>query len=332
MHLRLTLLLAFTASTAWGLSEQNVNQQFDCAPGGRLVVDVDFGTIEVSAGPDGKVSVEAYRKIDSGDEAREKEYFSESPILVAKEGDTVTVRVRRQNHDRSSRAWCGSVSMDARYTVRVPKNFNADLRTSGGSVAANGLTGEVKADTSGGKMRFGQLRGPLDARTSGGSIALDACEGALKIATSGGAIDAKNGGGSLDARTSGGSIVVRDFNGNAEVKTSGGKLSLENINGSITGKTSAGSINAALPDPVPGDVMLHTSAGSIDVSLPAKAAVNVDAKSSLGNIRTEIPMLATKSSDDRLEGTLNGGGKALTLKASVGSITIRPTQSPTVAR
>jgi hypothetical protein len=43
-------------------------------------------------------------------------------------------------------------------------------------------------------------------------------------------------------------------------------------------------------------------------------------------------MLATRSSDDRLEGTLNGGGKALNLKASVGSITIRPTTSPTAAR
>ena len=332
MHLRLSLLLlALSASTGWALSEQNSNQEFDAASGGRLIVDVDFGTIDVSAGPDGKVSVEAKRKLDCGDEAREKEYFADAPLLVAKEGDTVTVRVRRQNRDRRWN-WSGSVSMDARYTIRVPKNYNADLRTSGGSVSANGLTGEIKADTSGGKMKFGQIRGPLDARTSGGSIALEGCDGPIKIATSGGAIDAKNGGGSLDARTSGGSIVVRGFNGDTEVKTSGGKLTLENINGAINGKTSAGSIDAALLDPVPGDVTLQTSAGSIDVSLSAKAAVSIDAKSSLGNIRTEIPMLATKSGDDRLEGTLNGGGKALNLKASVGSITIRPNPSATAAR
>jgi DUF4097 and DUF4098 domain-containing protein YvlB len=332
MHLRLSLLLlAIGASTAWALSEQNSTQEFDVASGGRLVVDVDFGTIDVSAGPDGKVTVEAMRKLSCGDEAREKEYFADAPLLVAKEGDNVIVRVRRENRERFGR-WSGNISMDARYTVRVPKNFNADLRTSGGSVSAMGLNGEVKADTSGGKMKFGQIRGPLDARTSGGSIALDGCDGAIKIATNGGAIDAKNGGGSLDARTSGGSIVVRGFYGDTEVKTSGGKLTLENINGAINGKTSAGSIDAALLDPVPGDVMLQTSAGSIDVALSAKAAVTIDAKSSLGNIRTEIPMLATKSGDDRLEGTLNGGGKALNLKASVGSITIRPASSATAAR
>ena len=43
-------------------------------------------------------------------------------------------------------------------------------------------------------------------------------------------------------------------------------------------------------------------------------------------------MLATRSDDDRLEGTLNGGGKALTLKTSVGSITIKPTTAATAAR
>lgn len=331
MHLRIALLFALTAGTAWASSQQTLNEQFDCAPGGKLVVDVDFGTIEVAAGADDKVTIDAFRRIDSSDEAREKEYFAATPISVVKEGDTVTVRTRRQDRDRHWN-WSGNISMDARYTVHVPKKFNTDLRTSGGSITAGGITGEMKADTSGGKMKFSHLRGPLEARTSGGSIVLEDCEGALKIATSGGSIDASQGGGGLDARTAGGSIVVRNFAGDTEVKTSGGKLTLENIRGSISGKTSAGSIDALLVDPVPGDVALQTSAGSIDLALSPKAAVSVEAKSSMGRIRTEIPMLATKSDDDRLEGTLNGGGKLLTLKASVGSITIRPATGATVAR
>ena len=331
MLLRIALVLALTASTAWSLSEENVNQQFDTAAGGRLVVDVDFGSIDLTAGPDGKVSIEARRKIDSNDEAREKEYLAGAPIVVTKEGDTVTVRARRPK-DAQKWSWSGSISMDARYTIRVPKNFNADLRTSGGAVAANGITGEIKADTSGGKMKFGQLRGRLDARTSGGGITLDGCEGPLNIATSGGEIDSTGGNGSLDARTSGGSIAVRSFGGDVNVKTSGGALKLDHINGRIIGKTSAGGISAALVDPVPGDVTLETSAGSIEVAVPAKAALNVEAKSSMGKIRTEIPMLATRSDDDRLVGTLNGGGKSLIMRASVGSITIKPGVPATAQR
>jgi hypothetical protein len=327
MIARVALLLVLATSSAWALSEETVNKQFDVAPGGKLVVDVDFGTIEVTGGSEGKVTIDARRRIDSSDEAREKEYIAATPIVVTNEGNTVSIRTRRQDRERGW-SWHGDVNMDARYTVRVPKNFHADLRTSGGSIAANGLTGEVKADTSGGKMKFGQIRGPLDVRTSGGSIVLEGCEGPQNVVTSGGAIDATNGAGKLDARTSGGSIVIRKFRGDTELKTSGGKLTLEGIVGNIEGRTSAGSISCVPGEPL-GDVALHTSAGSIDLTLPPKAGVNVDAKTSMGKIRTEIPMLATRTSDDRLEGTLNGGGKNVSLKASVGSITIKPAAEAT---
>ena len=73
MILRTLLLLVITAATASALSEENVNQSLDGAPGGRLIVDVDFGTIDVSAGPDDKITVNVHRKIDSDNEAQEKE-------------------------------------------------------------------------------------------------------------------------------------------------------------------------------------------------------------------------------------------------------------------
>lgn len=330
MHSRIAALLILTASTCWAVSEENLNQQFAVSPGGKLVVDVDFGTVTVTVGSDTEVDVHAYRKVDYRDEAREKEYLAAAPIVFTQEGGTITVRSRRSK-DRDRWIWRGHVEMDAKYTVRVPKNYNADLRTSGGSISADGLTGEVEADTNGGKLKFMQLTGPLDARTSGGSIVLENCTGPLEVSTSGGSIDCQNGSGSLEAHTSGGSIVVRNFRGAADVKTSGGKLTFENVNGPLTGKTSAGSITAVLPQPVPGDVSLITSAGSIDIAIPEKAAMSVEAKAGMGKIRTEIPMLTNRSSDSRLEGTFNGGGKSLVLRTGVGSINIRAATGATVA-
>ena len=73
------LLLIAATATASALSEENINQQLDAAPGGRIIVDVDFGTIDVSAGTDDKVVIAAHRKIDSNDEAREKEYLAAAP-------------------------------------------------------------------------------------------------------------------------------------------------------------------------------------------------------------------------------------------------------------
>nr|MBA3882507.1 hypothetical protein [Chthoniobacterales bacterium] len=76
MRIRVALLLALTVSTAPALTEQKVAEEFDVAPGGRLIVDVDFGSVDVTASGSGKMVVDVYRKIDSSDEAREKEYVT----------------------------------------------------------------------------------------------------------------------------------------------------------------------------------------------------------------------------------------------------------------
>lgn len=330
MILRILFLLALAAAPAFALSEENVSQTLDGAPGGRLIVDVDFGTIDVSAGPDDKISVAAHRKIDSDDEGMEKEYLAAVPVTVSKEGNTVTVRARRHNEKNTN--WSGRCSMDARYTVKVPKSFNSELRTGGGTIMVAEITGTLSADTSGGKLKFTHLKGPAGATTSGGSIELNGCDGPLKVDTSGGRIEAVDGSGSLEARTSGGSIVVRNFGGDAKVETSGGRLAFENINGKIFGRTSGGSISAKLKSPIPGDVNLETSAGSIDLMVPADAGIDIEAEASSGRVTSELPFTGTRSDRDSMKGKINGGGKSVVLRSGAGSISIKPSSSEVAIR
>jgi hypothetical protein len=331
MIIRILFLLILATTAAFGLSEENINQQLDAAPNGRIIVDVDFGTIDVSAGADDKVVIEAHRKIDSNNKEQEKEYMTAAPVIVSKEGNTVTIRARRSQKDRNMN-WSGHCSMDARYTVRAPKNFNSELRTAGGSIIGSELTGTMSADTSGGKLRFTHLKGPTGATTSGGSIELNGCEGAVKVDTSGGRIESIDGSGSLEARTSGGSIVVRNFGGDTKVETSGGRLAFENINGKIEGRTSGGSITARLKSPVPGDVNLETSAGSIEVTVPPDAGLNVEAETSSGRVTSDLPFVGTRTDRDSMKGQINGGGKTLLLRSGAGSISIKPAGAEVAAK
>jgi len=331
MIIRILFLLSLATTAAFGLSEENINQELDCASGGRIIVDVDFGTIDVSAGADDKVVLSAYRKIDSNNDAQEKEYLAAAPVTVSKEGNTVTIRARRSQKDRNMN-WSGRCNMDARYTVHVPRNFNSELRTAGGSIVGSELTGTMSADTSGGKLKFTHLKGPTGATTSGGSIELNGCEGAVKVDTSGGRIESIDGSGSLEARTSGGSIVVRNFGGNTKVETSGGRLAFENINGKITGRTSGGSITARLKSPVPGDVNLETSAGSIEVTVPPDAGLDVEAEASSGRVTSDLPFVGIRTDREQLKGKINGGGKSLVLRSGAGSISIKPAGAEVAAK
>lgn len=325
---RISLLLALTASTALALSEERISQTLDVISGGKLVVDVGFGTIDVASGAENQVKIEAERKIETSDEAKEKQFLADAPILISKDGNTVTIRARR-SEEKNSWTWTGNTKMDARYTVRVPKNFNLDLRTGGGTVSAKEITGEVNISTGGGKLKLAQLRGPLNAKTSGGSIRIEDCQGALGVKTSGGEIRSEAGSGTLDARTSGGSIVVRDFKGDTSVKTSGGQLTFANIGGKVIGYTSGGSISVALPSPLPGEVELISSAGSIDLTIPSNAALTLEADASNGTVSNSLPVVATKVERDQLRGSMNGGGKSVVLRSSVGSISLRPSTPET---
>ena len=100
----------------------------------------------------------------------------------------------------------------------MPAQFNAQLKTSGGGITVSDLTGETRANTSGGRLKFTRLHGPLDGGTSGGGIRVADCEGELKVHTSGGGIEVTGGAGSLDGGTSGGSVKVKDFRGPAKCR------------------------------------------------------------------------------------------------------------------
>lgn len=319
--LRNLFLLCALAASASATSLDIVNRQLDASPGGKLVVDVDFGSITVTAGADDKVSLEAKRTIDFGNEAKEKEYLAAVPIAFTKEGNVVTVRSRGQ---KPNEWWhIGHRQTDAIYSLRIPKKFETSLRTDGGEINATDINGNFNAHTSGGRMTFARLEGTLDAETSGGFIHLEDCRGPIHVETSGGHIKVARGSGSLNAHTSGGHIEVRDFSGPTEVRTSGGSLDFEKVSGQLVGKTSGGAIRASISEPVNGDIKLETSAGSIDLAVPANAGLEIDANTSVGEVVSRLPIQG-EFHREHLRGTLNGGGKSVRLGTSAGNIVIKP--------
>jgi len=321
MKLTSTLFL-ISSLAAVAATEEQLNKRFTVEPGGQLVVDVDFGSIELTTHATGEVVVDVWRKVTRKNKADEEEFLRDHPVTFSQDGNTVTVRCRRKGVGGWS--WGGRSRMEGKYTITVPAQFDAQLKTSAGSIAVSDLAGEVKANTSGGGLRFAHLRGPLDGGTSGGGIHVSDCGGNLKIHTSGGGIDVSGGSGSLDGHTSGGSVVVKGFEGDARVGTSGGGLTIENVIGPVEGSTSGGSVSAVLSSPLEGDVRLSSSAGEVTVVVPEDAAFDLDASTSAGRVSTDLPVTVVgKVERDHLKGTVNGGGESVVLRSSAGSIHLK---------
>ena len=318
-----SILLLLTACAAFAATEEQIKTNFNAASGGSLVVDVDFGSIDVSTSATDEVSVDVWRKVTRKDVADEEQFLHDNPVQFLHEGDTVTVRCRQKQNKNRWFSWGSRRNQnEGKVTVRVPARFNARLDTSGGSIAVSDLTGKVNADTSGGGLRFTRLHGPLKGDTSGGGIGIVDCEGEIKIDTSGGGIELTGGGGSLKGESSGGGVI--DFRGSVSVESSGGGITVENVGGKLRAETSGGPVHAVLPSPIPGDVSLESSGGGVTVQVPGDAAFNLDAESSGGGVSCDLPItIQGKKEHGELKGTVNGGGPTLKLESSGGGVHVK---------
>lgn len=301
-----------------------LQRTFKVAPGGHLVVDVDIGGIEVASSEGSGITVEVIRKVEGSSKKREIAFLREHQVNLSQSGDTISLRARRNAWSTSW--WRRRVKTDFRYILSVPEQFHVNLKTSGGGIRVEHLTGTVQANTSGGGLQFSSIRGPIEGRTSGGGITLKECVGTVKVHTSGGSIKSLDGEGALSLDSSGGGITIQSHSGDVRVHTSGGSITCEEIEGSLEADTSGGGIRARTRELLGGDWRLTSSGGGITVYLPRETELEVDASTSGGGIHTDFPVNVTgRLSKDRLVGKIGNGGKRLYIRTSGGGIHIRKT-------
>ena len=318
-------LLMIAAATARAEVEDKITKSFEIAPGGQLVVDVDRGSIEVKSADADQVEIDVFRKVSRESRSTAEEILKNHEVKFSKEGNQVQVHAELRKEWRSAWKQKGN-NLQVRYQISVPKTFNLELKTAGGSIKIPDLTGHARAQTAGGSLNFGQIEGRIYGRTSGGGIHVAGCKGGVDVETSGGSITLGEVEGDTTAHTSGGSIKVRKVTGKSVVSTSGGSIEAAEVKGSIDASTSGGSITASLSEQPTGDCRLHTSGGSIKASLWEKVAMDVYARTSGGRVVTELPVTTGVRDEPKpniLSGKINGGGPALSLETSGASIYLR---------
>jgi hypothetical protein len=129
------------------------------------------------------------------------------------------------------------------FKIIVPHQTDGTLRTSGGNISINNLSGSQTFKTSGGSLSVENVSGNISGRTSGGNITVRDSKDRIELRTSGGSITASDCSGTIELKTSGGSIRMSNLVGNIDAATSGGNISARGIRGTITTATSGGSVN-----------------------------------------------------------------------------------------
>lgn len=310
-------------AVAAAADEDTIEKTFSVSPGGTLTIETCIGSIDVKSGSSDQVTVEIKQQADLGNSREAKRLFDELDIRFEQRGNNVFVYVEHEDSNSffdRIRRW----RLRLRFTAVVPREFNVDLKTSGGSISVDDLEGKVDAKTSGGSLTFGKINGPVTGRTSGGGISLQECRGIADISTSGGGIDIGEVEGDVRAHTSGGSLKIVKAAGTVNASTSGGSITVEEVRGTIDASTSGGSVTAKISMQPESDCSLTTSGGSINVYVADDLKFTVDAKTSGGGVSTEFPVtIQGEINKSQLQADINGGGPRLYLRTSGGGIHIK---------
>lgn len=294
------ILMVFTASANTVTKDDPYRiEEFSVNGPGNLDVRTSGGHISVEASESSRVRVEMYVRKNGRELSRSDTDLSDFDIEISQSGNTVTAVAKREN-GRGWKFWNNN-NISISFVVYTPREMSTDLKTSGGHIETEGLSGNQKMSTSGGHLKMSNLMGTVDARTSGGHIEIRDFEGEMSARTSGGHINAMNSSGSINLRTS------------------GGHIDLERISGTVEASTSGGSINAEIAS-VGQFVDLRTSGGNVNITVPDGIGFDLDLRGS--RVRTELKNFSGEVERDEVEGSINGGGPKISARTSGGTVSV----------
>lgn len=189
-------------------------KSFKISSNKKLVLNTDTGDIQITPWDKSEV----YIKVIGNDKAAEKFAYDFNAT-----SEEVSVDVEKKG------GWSWFTNPKLRFEIKVPANFNVYANTSGGDIKIGGVKGDINLKTSGGDIWGDRFEGNFTAKTSGGDINLFCSNAKIEANTSGGDIDLDYTGinKGIELKTSGSDIDIKvpvNFDAKAELRTSGGEV------------------------------------------------------------------------------------------------------------
>lgn len=222
------LATALSACTVLAQEQREVvyEERFEVRAGSRLVADLGDMDIWIETGSGTTATVEVVMRARNPDWGRE--VFQRMRFEARAAGGGLTLAARDPDIDWREWRDRGGAGFVAR--VRLPEQFDLDLRTGDGDVRVDRSRGTAEIETGDGDLSIGRLSGPsIRLHTSDGDVVADELEAEqIELRTSDGDIRVDRLAGRLDARTGDGDvrIAVARFAG-LSVQTSDGDISVE---------------------------------------------------------------------------------------------------------
>ncbi|MFC5862703.1 DUF4097 domain-containing protein [Acidicapsa dinghuensis] len=169
----------------------------------------------------------------------------------------------------------------------------------------------------------------LQAKTSDGSVAIDGLNGQLELITGDGSVTLDHLSGDLHLKSSDGPVRITDFSGALDAHTSDGSLNVDGVFHALTVHSGDASVDVNLR---PGTKLtsastIQTSDGQVTIRVPGDFAADLEVHTSDGHVDCALPLTmdgyhSNGGDSHQLRGRINGGGTLLTIHTSDGNVKI----------
>lgn len=265
---------------------------------------------------DNRVHVHGF--VPDGDPDRAREVFDRRGIATHQTSDRLYVFGDDPRADADGWRWRRAHPPSPHFDLRLPASLNVEAQLPGGTVEISGLSGGVDLDVMGGSVEAEALQGPVHVRGGGGTLIARGCSGphldldwaagrvsledvssdSTRLHSTAAPVDLQDLRGMLELLVNGASATLRDVAGPCEAQVRGGALTYYGAPEDETRLTAVG-----------GPLYSHLPPShAATLTLIGEQSVLDDAFSFEGEQTLR-----------HIEGTLNGGGPPLRLKAVRGA-------------
>ncbi|UCG62945.1 MAG: hypothetical protein JSV52_06595 [Candidatus Zixiibacteriota bacterium] len=252
------------------------------------------GDVTVTGGSDGRVIIEAIKKVRGSNRDEAEEVADHVEIKVKSDDRHVEIEthyLKMLNRGRSF--WSrllGTAGKDSYgavdFQITVPINSSVSIVSMNGDVSISSVEGDVVVENSGGTTTGEYIFGSVALVQPTGQIDLHWIEGDIRV------------------------------------KSTSSAISIIQVRGAIDLSTSAGEVKVQTELDSPKDYFVETASGSITFSVPVSSSGLLDIETEAGEIRTQIPVTIKSVSGKRLVGQFGNGGPTISLSSGTGDVDV----------
>jgi hypothetical protein len=314
------IALVFSAGIVYG--EKNVptiTKTFDMSQAGALISSSSGGGITVSTHDEAKAVVQVFvRKrgvVLSPNDKDVKEILEAYDLVIEKNGNEITATAKRKMRGDF---WNNT---GIYFNIIVPREMSCNVSSSGGGLKISGVAGTHDFSSSGGSVKLENTEGNTKAKSSGGSVSAYKHKGDIRLSSSGGGVKLDKAKGSVYAHSSGGSVKLNNINGDVDAHSSGGGVSVTGEAPFVKAKSSGGSVRVNITG-LSKEMDLSSSGGGVSAIIHNGENLGMDLDLSSSRVNIDLHNFSGKSEKNRINGTMNGGGIPVYMRASGGNVNV----------